>query len=193
MQIEKLIAFFEHYLPLDDEEKQELINIAVEKNVKRKQFILQENDICRHYSFVVSGLFKMYIVDKNGLEHNLEFAYENEWITDIGSFHTKKPSQLYIEAIEPSIILQIEKSNLIALFTKHPKFDRMFRVIIENKYILLENRMLQNISFKAEDRYQKFIEQYASLSNRIPNNQIASYLGITPEFLSKIRNTISKK
>nr|WP_199000824.1 Crp/Fnr family transcriptional regulator [Flavobacterium sp. ASV13] len=193
MNIQQLILHFENYLPLNDTEKEELNKYIIEKRVKRRQFILQESDVCRHYNFVVSGLFKMYAVDKNGIEHNIQFASENEWITDIGSFHSDKPSHLYIEAIEPSVILQIEKKNLLFLYTHFPKFDRNFRVIIENKFIELENRVLQNISSTAEERYQTFLGQYPNLSNRLPNNQIASYLGITPEFLSKIRNNSIKR
>jgi CRP-like cAMP-binding protein len=191
--IDKLILHFDNYLSLDSTEKEELSNRIIEITIKRRQFILQQGDVCRHYNFVISGLFKMYAVDKKGAEHNIQFASENEWITDIGSFHSDKPSQLYIEAVEPSIILQIEKSNLLYLYTHYPKFDRNFRVIIENKYIELENRVLQNISSTAEEKYQNFIGQYPKLSNRLPNTQIASYLGITPEFLSKIRKNTTKK
>ncbi|WP_317898076.1 Crp/Fnr family transcriptional regulator [Aurantibacillus circumpalustris] len=193
MTQDQLILHFNNYLPLDDIEKKELSDRVIEKNIKRKQFILQENDVCKHYTFVASGLLKMYAVDKSGVEHNLQFAAENEWISDIGSLHSEKPSRLYIEAIEPSTIIQIEKSNLLYLYTNFPKFDRNFRVITENKFIELENRVLQNISSTAEERYQTFLECYPKLSNRLPNTQIASYLGITPEFLSKIRNNIAKK
>ena len=170
-----------------------MINRVIEKNIKRKQFILQEGDVCRHYSFVVSGCFKMYGVDTSGKEHNIQFAAENEWISDIGSFHSEKGSRLFIEAIEPSVILQLEKSNLIYLYTHDPKFNRTFRVIIEDKFVELQNRVLQKISSTAEERYLSFLDQYPQLSNRLPNTQIASYLGITPEFLSKIRNHISQK
>lgn len=193
VNINKLISHFNHYLPLDSTETQELSNRIVEKNIKRRQFILQENDVCKHYTFVISGLFKMYAVDQNGTEHNIQFASENEWITNISSFHSEQPSRLYIEAMEPSVVLQIEKTNLLYLYTHFPKFDRNFRVIIENKFIELENRVLQNISSTAEERYQTFLTQYPKLSNRLPNTQIASYLGITPEFLSKIRKNAAKK
>lgn len=193
MSIDKLILHFSSYIPLRDKERDELKNCFVEKNIKRRQFILQESDVCKHYTFIISGCFKMYGVDKNGGEHNIQFASENEWISDIGSFHSDKPSRLYIEAIEPSVILQIDKPNLIYLFSNHPKFDRIFRVIIENKFVELQNRVLQNISSTAEERYMAFLEQYPTLANRLPNTQIASYLGITPEFLSKIRGTLFKK
>jgi CRP-like cAMP-binding protein len=193
MYIENLITYFNGYVSLDSHEKEDLRSRVIEKSVKRKQFILQKDDVCRHYNFVVEGLFKMYAVDKFGIEHNIQFALENEWIEDLISFHHNKPSLLYIEAIEPSIVIQIEKSNLLYLFSRYPKFDRNFRVITENKFMKLENRVLQNISSNAEEKYQDFIETYPKLSQRLPNTQIASYLGITPEFLSKIRSNFSKK
>lgn len=193
MPIEQLIAFFAQYIPLKDIEKNELKSRVIEKRIKRRQFILQENDVCRYYTFVVSGCFKMYRVDDNGAEHNIQFAAENDWIADISSFHSGKPSRLYIEAIEPSVILQLDATNLIYLYHNYPKFDRIFRVIAENNFIELQNRVLQNISSTGDERYQAFLEQYPKLAGRLPNTQIASYIGITPEFLSKIRRINAKK
>ena len=161
--------------------------------IKRRQKILQEGKICKHYTFVVDGCFKMFGVDDKGYEHNIQFAAENDWIMDIGSFHSGKPSQLYIEAVENSEILQIEQQDLYFLYLNIPKLDRIFKVIIENKFVELQNRVLQNFSSTAEQRYLNFLEQYPNLSSRLPNTQIASYLGITPEFLSKIRKGLSKK
>jgi len=129
----------------------------------------------------------MYGIDEKGTEHNLRFAVENDWIADLGSFYSEKPSKLFIEAIEPSTILQIEKQDLLYLFTNVPKFDRNFRVIVEEKFIELQNRLLQSFSSNAHQRYLDFLEQYRELALRLPNTQIASYLGITPEFLSRIR------
>jgi CRP-like cAMP-binding protein len=130
----------------------------------------------------------MYGVDEKGNEHNISFAAENDWIDDLGGFYSEKPSKLFIEAIEPSVILQIEKQDLLFLFVNVPKFDRNFRVIIEEKFIELQNRLLQNFSSNANKRYADFLVQYPQLALRLPNTQIASYLGITPEFLSKIRS-----
>jgi CRP-like cAMP-binding protein len=193
MATDQLIAHLESYIPLKDTEKKELVHRVVEKKIKRRQFILQANDVCRYYSFVVAGCFKMYGVDPNGAEHNIQFAAENEWIADIGSFHSGKESRLYIEAIEPSLILQIDKINLVYLYHNYPKFDRIFRVMMEEKFIELQNRVLQNISSTADERYLTFLEQYPALANRLPNTQIASYIGITPEFLSKLRRINSRK
>ena len=193
MSINKLIASFNNYLPLNEQEQEDLAKRVTERRIKRRQFILQEGDLCNHYIFVVEGCFKLYHIDKKGVEHNLQFIAENDWIMELDSFYSEKPSRVYIEAIEPSLILQIKRLDLYYLFTSHPKFDRNFRVIVENRYVELENRVLQNISSTAEERYLSFLDQYPHLSLRLPNTQIASYLGITPEFLSKIRKEIVKK
>jgi CRP-like cAMP-binding protein len=193
MNIEPIIKHFTNYLPLNEAEIKELESKLFERNIKRKQFILQEGDLCQHYTFVVQGCFKMYKVDQNGSEHNLQFSIENGWIGDLGSFYSDKPSQLFIEAVEPSIILQIEKSNLFHLYTNYLVFNRIFRVLVENAYVQLQKRVLQNISSTAEERYVDFIANYPNLFNRISNVQIASYLGITPEFLSKIRKDLVSK
>jgi len=193
VSVEKLFANFDDYIPLDEEERKDLSKKVIERKIKRRQFILQEEDICKHYTFVAEGCFKKFQVDQKGTEHNLQFIAENDWIMEIDSFYNEKPSRVFIEAIEPSIILQITKPDLINLFMSNPKFNRNFRVIIENRFVELENRVLQAISSTAEERYLTFLAQYPKLSQRLPNTQIASYLGITPEFLSKIRKEISKK
>jgi CRP-like cAMP-binding protein len=109
----------------------------------------------------------MYSVDNNGAEHNIQFASENEWIMDIGSFHSERKSRLNIEAIEPSVILQIDKPTLIHLYQNHPKLCKIFRVIIENKFIELQNRLLQNISSNAEERYLAFFRTIPSSLQQI--------------------------
>jgi CRP-like cAMP-binding protein len=191
--VNQLIASFDNYLPLNAQEKEELANRVTERRIKRRQFILQEGDLCNHYIFVAEGCFKLYHIDKKGIEHNLQFIAENDWIMELDSFYSERPSRVYIEAIEPAIVLQIKRADLYYLFTKYPKFDRNFRVIVENRYVELENRVLQNISSTAEERYLSFLKQYPHISSRLPNTQIASYLGITPEFLSKIRKDLVKK
>lgn len=188
-----LITHFSRYWSLNDEEQVALVTRLTEKKVKRRQFILQEGDICKHYTFIVEGCFKMYKVDEKGHEHNLQFAIENEWITDIGSFHTQKPSELYIEALEKSTLLQISHADLIHLYINYAVFDRNFRVLIENAFIALQKRVLQNISASAETKYLSFLEDFPHLVHRISNVQIASYLGITPEFLSKLRKTLTQR
>lgn len=183
-----LLNHFNAYRPLNSAEKEALISRVKERRIKRRQFILQENEVCQHLTFILSGCFKMYGVDAKGKEHNLQFAAENDWIVDFASLYREKPSKLYIEAMEPSLILQIYRDDLYFLYENHPIFNKNFRIIVENKYIELQNRVLQNISSTSQERYEAFLEQYPVLSNRLSNTQIASYLGITPEFLSKIRS-----
>lgn len=191
LDIQPLIAYFENYLPLDEDEKSFLEETFVERHVKRRQFILQQGDVCTHNTFVVEGCFRMYLVDPNAKEHNLQFAIENWWVGDIGSFHSEEPSKLYIEAMESAVILQIKKEDQLKLFVKYPKFNRIFRVFTENALVSAQRRILQNISSTAEERYTDFIHRYPDLFNRISNVQIASYLGVTPEFLSTIRKRMA--
>lgn len=192
MTTKPLIDYFNQYLPLTEEEQTFVEEVFAERKVRRRQFILQEGDVCKHNTFVVEGCFRMYTVDEKGKEHNLQFAIENWWIGDISSFHSEKPSKLYIEAIENSIILQCKKEDQLKLFVDYPKFNRIFRVLAENAMVSLQNRILQNISSTAEERYLDFAERYPHFFNRISNVQIASYLGVTPEFLSTIRKKIAK-
>jgi CRP-like cAMP-binding protein len=192
--LEALNQYFRNdYFPLDKEEEAALAQHFTERKVKRRSFLLQEGEVCRYASFVVAGCFKLYAVDKSGKEHNLLFAVENEWITDLASFYGEQPSRVYIEAVEPATVLQIKHDDLLDLFTHYHKFDRNFRILVERGYIDLQNRILQSISATAEERYQNFLTQYPHWANRLPNTQIASYLGITPEFLSKVRKDRATK
>lgn len=183
-----LIAYFEKMIPLNEEEK-ELVKSKFQSRLYRKrQYILQEGDVCKVFNFVVSGCLRMYNVNDAGTIHIIQFATENWWISDLGSFYSMKPSSLHIEAVEDTTVLQIKHDDLLDLYIKAPKFDRVFRVLVENSLVKMQERLLQNLGSDARVRYEAFLNQYPMLANRIPNTFIASYLGITPEFLSKIRN-----
>jgi CRP-like cAMP-binding protein len=192
MITQPLIDYFENHLPLNEDEKSAVEDTFQERRIKRRQFILQEGDVCQHNTFIVEGCFRMYMVDEKGKEHNLQFAIENWWIGDIGSFHSEKPSRLYIEAIENAVVLQCKKRDQLKLFVDHPKFNQIFRVLAENAMVSLQHRILQNISSTAEERYLDFVDRFPQFFNRISNVQISSYLGVTPEFLSAIRKKITK-
>jgi len=192
MNINKLIQSLSSDLfPLGEEEIAQLKSAFKERQIKRRQFILQKGDVCKHYTFVAEGCLKLYKIDQNGKEHNLQFTIEDEWISDLGSLYSETPSEVYIEAIEQSTILQIERKDLYYLYANYPNIDRRFRVVIENSFIALQQRMFQNISSMAEERYSNFLKTHPNLFNRISNVQIASYLGVTPEFLSNIRKKIA--
>jgi len=193
MTTKPLIDYFNKLLPLNKEEQSVVEEVFKERKVKRRELILQEGDTSRYNTFIVEGCFKMYYVDEKGKEHNLQFAIENWWIGDISSFYTGEPSKLNVEALENSTILQIKKENQERLFVDYPKFNRIFRVLAENAMVSMQRRVLNDISSTAEERYLDFLKRYPQFFNRISNVQIASYLGVTPEFLSAIRKKIAHK
>ncbi|RZM14008.1 MAG: Crp/Fnr family transcriptional regulator [Pedobacter sp.] len=191
MESDILIQYFREFFPLNKVEISAIKEHVISRQIRRKQFLLQQDEICKHYSFIITGCFKMYVLDKKGAEHILQFAAEKEWITDLAGFYSGEPSRMFIEAMEPSVVLQINKPALLSLFTLHHKFDRNFRIITERKFIEQQDRILQNISTTAAERYSAFTARYHHLVNRIPNTQIAAYLGVTPEFLSKVRKKLA--
>jgi CRP/FNR family transcriptional regulator, anaerobic regulatory protein len=190
--VEPLINYFNRLIPLNEDEAS-LVDAKFRSRLFRKrQYVLQEGDICTQFYFVLRGCLRMYKIDEKGGTHILQFAAEDHWINDLGSFHGERPSTLNIDALEDTVVLQISHHDLIDLYIQAPKFDRIFRVLLENSYIRLQERLLQNISSTAEDRYQSFLERYPQLLNRLSQVQIAAFIGITPEFLSKLRNKQSK-
>jgi CRP/FNR family transcriptional regulator, anaerobic regulatory protein len=190
--IEPLLNYFDRLIPLNTEEK-ELVRAKFHPRLFRKrQFVLQEGDVCTQFNFVVRGCLRTYKIDEKGNTHILQFATENYWINDLGSFHGVKPSALNIDALEDTVVLQISRDDLISIYKEAPKFDRIFRVLVENAFVRLQERLLQNISSTAEERYQSFLELYPHLINRLSQVQIAAFIGVTPEFLSRLRNMRSK-
>jgi CRP/FNR family transcriptional regulator, anaerobic regulatory protein len=191
--IEPLLDYFDRLIPLNQEEK-ELVKTKFHHRLFRKrQYVLQEGTTSNQFYFVVRGCLRMYKIDEKGSIHTLQFAAENNWITDLASFHGLKPSMLNIDTLEDTVVLEISRDELISLYLQAPKFDRIFRVLIENSFVRLQERLLQNISSTAKERYQSFLEIYPHLANRLSQVQIASFLGITPEFLSRLRKRKAKR
>ena len=185
---EPLLEYFDKSIPLNEEEKDLVREKFHSRLFRRRQYVLQEGDVCTQFNFVVRGCLRTYKIDEKGNTYILQFATENYWINDLGSFHGVKPSVLNIDALEDTIVLQISHDDLVSLFQQAPKFDRIFRVLVEKGFIRLQERLLQNISSTAEERYQSFLELYPHLTNRLSQVQIAAFLGVTPEFLSRLRN-----
>jgi len=186
--LEPLLIYFDRLIPLDKDEKALVSTLFHSRLFRKRQFVLQEGDPCTQFYYIVRGCLRMYKIDEKGNTHILQFAAENYWINDLGSFHGLKPSTLNIDALEDTVVLQVSRDDLISLYLQAPKFDRIFRVLLENSFIRLQDRLLQNISSTAEERYQSFLELYPQLVNRLSQIQIASFLGITPEFLSRLRS-----
>jgi len=190
--VQPLIDYFDSLLPLTNEEKELVISKFHPHLYRKRQYALQHGDICQHFHFVVRGCLRLYKVDLEGAVHVLQFATENYWILDLSSFHRLKPSQLDIDALEDTVVLRITHGDLIDLYNKASKFHRIFRVLLENHFMQQQERIAQLFSSTAEERYQSFLEDYPHLQNRLAQVQIASYLGVTPEFLSRIRSKMAK-
>ncbi len=190
MSLDSLFEAFRAIRELRTEEREALSSVVEPRELRRKQYLLQAGDVCRHYAFVVSGCLRMYYIDPDGREHCVLFATEGYWIADLSSLHQIRPSHFYIDALEPSSVLLIRREDLWGLWNKHHIFDRYFRVITEDAYSDIQMRLVLTHSIRSEDRYLMFTEQFPHLVSRIPAVQIASYLGITPEFLSKIKSRL---
>ncbi len=190
MSLECLFEVFSSIRTLREEEREALSAVVEERKLKRKQYLLQAGDVCRHYAFVISGCLRMYYTDSDGKEHCVLFATEGHWLADLSGLHQKHPSHFHIDALEPSTVLLIRREDLWGLWNKYHIFDRYFRVITEDAYSDLQMRFVLNNSVHGEERYLMFTKQFPHLVSRLSAVQIASYLGITPEFLSKIKSRI---
>ena len=193
VSVDIIVNYFNSFILLSQEEKNLVSTKFHSRLYRKRQYILQEGDICGVFNYVVSGCLRMYKVSESGSTHIIQFATENSWISDMGSFYSHESSAMNIEAIEDSVVLQIKYEDMVSLYMIAPKFDRIFRVLVENSLVRMQERMMQFISTDAKERYETFLKQYPDLANRIPNTYIASFLGITPEFLSKIRNDRSTR
>jgi len=179
------------HISLSVKDMEVFCNLFQHKIIKKKNFLLTEGDVCRLEGFVTKGLFRVYHIDQNGFDQILYFAVENWWITDIDSFTNGRPSQLYIEALEDSEVLLISKKDKEFAYINLPAIEKLFRVMTQKTHVALQRRMIDNLSKTADQRYLDFIEKYPQIVQRLSNLQIAAYLGISHEFLSKIRRKIS--
>ncbi len=181
------------HIDLDKEEVSSFISLIIMKNVAKKTLLLKEGQVCKYISYVHSGALRAYCVDKEGREATIMFAVADWWVTDMFCFLNEKPAMMYIEAIEDSCIFQLSKENLEKLFYNVPKFERFFRILMQNAYTREQLRVIENLSLSAEERYDSFLLKYPHIASAVTQKQIASYLGITPEFLSAIRKNKIKK
>lgn len=178
---------------LTDEEFALCSEFFVPKKIRKKQYFLQEGDISRHLGFVNSGCMRVYTLDDKGTEHIVQFAIEDWWVSDLSSFLSGLPAKYNIDALQDSELLLLDKSERDKMLEAVPKMERFFRLIMESNYIATHQRIVDSLSISAEERYLKFVKTYPALLENIPQHLIASYLGITPQSLSRIRKEISQK
>lgn len=192
MDYSLLLKNIAKHITLDDDEVAFFTALVKHKEVRKKDLVLKEGQTCRYINYVHSGALRAYHLDVEGNESVIMFAINDWWVTDMFSFTTQQPAMLNIDAMEDSTIFELEKNDLETLYIKVPKFERFFRILMQNSYVREQLRVIQNLSISAEEKYINFVNKYPQFVQRVSQKQIASYLGITPEFLSVIRRKLSK-
>ena len=178
---------------LTEEEFDFCKTLFIPKKLRKKQYLLQEGDVCRYTSFVEKGMLRMFTVDEKGNEPILQFSSEGWWVADLYSFLTDEPSNYNIEALEDCELLLITKESWDILLEKIPAFERYFRILIQNSLIATQRRLMSSISETAEEKYIKLTNNFPGCIQRVPQHMIASYLGITRETLSRVRSQMATK
>lgn len=178
---------------LTEEELRLCVTFFTPKKLRKKQYLLQQDDVCKYTAFVEKGILRSYTVDDKGSEHIIQFAFEGWWIADIYSFLTGEPSIYNIDALETSELLLLTKSSNEALLERVPKMEKYFRILTQNALVAFQRRLVGSLSQTAEEKYSRLVSTHPDIIQRIPQHMIASYLGITPETLSRIRKQMLLK
>lgn len=192
MGTDLILSNVQKHIDLDASEVEHFLSLLSPKVLKKKDFLLKAGDYCKTISYVNMGTLRAFYRDKDEREATIMFAISDWWITDMPCFVNRGRSQLHIEAITKSEVFELSWENLEALYKEVPKFERFFRILMQNAYVREQIRILQNLSLPAEIRYQNFAEKYPAIVKQVTQKNIASYLGITPEFLSAIRGKWKK-
>ena len=189
-------VFFEHFnkkVSLTPEEEVQIKKYLTPKKLRKKQYLLQEGDVCKTIAFVERGVLRQYSIDDSGIERIVQFALEGWIISDLYSFLTAEPATYTIDAIEDVELVLINKTAHEELLQKVPKYETFTRLNITGAYIAMQRRLTSIISYSLEERYANFTALYPDIHQRVPQHMIASYMGLTPETLSRIRRRISSK
>lgn len=181
------------HIQLTHEEISIFTSLLKPRKIRKRQYLLQAGDINQYENFVNKGCLRAYTVDEQGQEHIAMFGVEGWWISDLYSFLTGTPATQHIDALEDSEVFSIEKTDLEKLYEQVPKFNRFFLKLLQNAFVAHQRRILASISQTAEDQYMDFIKRYPSIEQRVPQSQIASYLGLSPETISRIRRQQAQK
>ncbi len=188
---ELLLKKFDEKIILTSEEKEASKTFFIPKKLRKKQFLLQEGDVCKYVAFIEKGFLRYYSIDDKGVEHITQFAFEGWWIADQLSFLTGRSSVNNIEALEDSELLLLTRSSEEQMLEKIPKLERYFRILLQNNLINTQKRLASSLSHSAEEKYNELLISCPSIPQRVPQHMMASYLGITPETLSRIRKQLS--
>jgi CRP-like cAMP-binding protein len=181
------------HVSLTPEEETLFLSKTETKQFKSKSILLSAGEVATCTYFVNSGILRSFNINDNIIEHVLHFACEGWWIGDMYSYISGKPGNLFLEVLEDAEVVIITKENQQQLFQEIPKLERFFRILAENSLVAHQERLMDNLSLTAEERFEKFCSKYPTLIQKVPQKHIASYIGVTPEFFSKMKARLLKK
>ncbi|MCF6348951.1 MAG: Crp/Fnr family transcriptional regulator [Flavobacteriaceae bacterium] len=190
MNTEPLLQYISKYIDLTKDETAILLSKLVYRKYLKGQYVLQQGDVCKHACFILSGCTKTFYMDNKGQEHIVVFSIEDWWASDVGSFITQTPADYNVLCLEDTELIQFSYEATEVLYIEIPKLERFYRKIIESALAASQKRIVHNFSLSAKERYLIFRDSYPKIEQRIPQYMIASYLGITKEFLSKIKSQL---
>ena len=188
-----LLESIAKHVTLTDIEQKVVLDSFESHRYSAKEKLLNEGEICYNSTFIISGILRNYFVDDQLVEHTVSFATNGWWIADMYSFLSQKPGNSYIEVVEDAMVLTLTREQQLNLFDQVPKMERYFRILIERSLIANQQRLMDNLSLTAEERYERFSERFPDIQYCLPQKQIASYLCITPEFFSKLKKRMLMK
>jgi CRP-like cAMP-binding protein len=190
MNITPLLKYIKNHITLTREEEDFLASKVIYRKYLKGQYVVQQGDICKYECFVVSGCTKTFYMDSDGQEHIVMFSIEDWWTADMGSFITQTPADFNVQCLENTELILFSHENIEELYANIPKLERFFRQILEKAFVASQKRIVKSFSLTAKEQYLYFRNQYPQIEQRIPQYMIASYLGITKEFLSKIKSQL---
>jgi len=191
MNFDQILNYIKNYISLSEDEEAILKSKIGYRKYLKGQYIVQQGDICKETNFVITGCTKTFFVDDKGQEHIVLFGIENWWTSDMGSFITQMPADYNVLCLENTEVIQFYYHNQEELFDKIPKLERLFRKMLEKALVSSQKRIVRGFSLSAKEQYLNFKEEYPSIEQRVPQYMIASYLGISKEFLSKIKSQLA--
>lgn len=193
-EMQPLIDHVQKRVRLTPEEAEQFVAFFKPAKIKKRQFIIQPDFVARHRNYVLEGAFRAYVVADKGQDHTIQFAIEDWWISDYNSYIYQQPATMFVVALEDSVVLRLSYEDEQKLKAAHPKFETFFRIIAEHSTAFMQRRIISNLTQTAEERYEQFLERYPQIVQRMPQYALASFLGMTTEYLSKLRNNkVSKK
>ncbi|MBC7847329.1 MAG: Crp/Fnr family transcriptional regulator [Flavobacterium sp.] len=181
------------HIKLTPQEQELFLSKTEIRQYKAKTILLNAGEVCKTSYFVNSGLLRSFNINDNIVEHVLSFACSGWWISDMYSLLSQKPGNLFIQVLEDAEIVLLSKENQEMLFQEIPKLERFFRILTENSLVAHQERLMDNLSLTTEERFEKFCNKHRDLIQKVPQKQIASYLGVTPEFFSKMKSKMLRK